>query len=387
MPYVLPHARAIPGRWFNRLRHVLPGSLLAAGLSGCSTPAPIDTSALTLEQTVHQLAQQHHVCNVAVAVIRNRKFASMVLADGCQAAGATTADSRFQAASLSKPVFAYGVMKLVAQGKMSLDAPVMTYLPQSYHHRFNPLNAAPGERVTDPRLREITVRMVLNHTSGLPNWAGGPLSFASAPGAKWHYSGEGYMLLQRAVEAVTAVPLDQFMAAEVFQPLGMDHSSFKWTPQLAQTLLPGTKANGAARSTVVMQEPVAAFSLYTTARDYGKFLVAVLDDDAQLKQIVASPATVDPTRALSWGLGWGIEGGPDDAYLWQWGSNPGYRAFAIASVRSGDAVVMFTNGENGLKLAPPVVEKILPGGHKLFQSPILGTDVLGVVCNVLRVCL
>ncbi len=387
----MPHSRAdatsTPFFWVGPIRLVLLGSIMAFGLSGCGTPSRFDSSSLTLQQTLDQLAQRHHVCNVAVAVIKNRKLASVELAKGCHAAGALNADSRFQAASLSKPVFAYAVMKLAAQGKMSLDAPVMKYLPQGYRHRFNPVQAEPTELVTDPRLADITVRMALNHTSGLPDWASSPLTLATAPGAKWGYSGEGYMLLQQAVETVTGLPLDQFMAAEVFKPLGMNRSSFIWNAQLSPSLMPGTKANGAARATAPMMTPVAAFSLYTTAADYGKFLLALLGDEVQLKQITASPATVDTALGLGWGLGWGVENTPNDSYIWQWGNNPGYRAFAIASVRSGDGFVMFTNGENGLKLAEPIAEKILPGGHKLFQSPILGTDVLSVLCNAVHVCL
>ncbi|WP_457818990.1 serine hydrolase domain-containing protein, partial [Staphylococcus aureus] len=75
------------------------------------------------------------------------------------------------------------------------------------------------ERVTDPRLQDITVRMALNHTSGLPNWADGALIFEQPPGEKWQYSGEGYVLLQRAVEAVTGENLNTFMHRQVFQPL------------------------------------------------------------------------------------------------------------------------------------------------------------------------
>ncbi|MGC5271584.1 serine hydrolase, partial [Salmonella enterica] len=79
-------------------------------------------------------------------------------------------DSIFEAASLSKPVFAYAVLKLVQTGKMDLDAPVLQYLPEGYLHQAQPYReTSKTERVTDPRLQDITVRMALNHTSGLPN--------------------------------------------------------------------------------------------------------------------------------------------------------------------------------------------------------------------------
>jgi CubicO group peptidase (beta-lactamase class C family) len=360
---------------------------MAILLSGCAAADRTVPTSANLHDTLTVLAETHHVCNVAVAVIRNRKLQALDAATGCAPAAAPNPDSVFQAASLSKPVFAYAVLKLVAQGKMGLDAPVTQYLPHGYRHRFDPLKAQPSELVTDPRLQAITVRMVLNHTSGLPNWASGALGFESPPGAKWHYSGEGYVLLQRAVEAVTGQPLDRFMAAQVFEPLAMHHSDYVWNERLAPRILPGTRANGSPRTTLDLNSPVAAFSLYTSAADYGKFLARLLNDDDVLRQITASPVTVDASLGLGWGLGWGIARGKEDLYIWQWGNNTGYRAFAIASVRTGDGFVMLTNGENGLKLAAPVTRKILPDEHTLFQSPMLGSDIATLLCNGLRLCL
>lgn len=356
-------------------------------LSGCASLPQADVPSANLPDTLNILAQRHHVCAVAVAVIKNRKLASIDLATGCLPAPTLTADSVFQAASLSKPVFAYAVLKLVAQGKLALDAPVVKYLPQGYRHQFNALKTEPSDLVTDPRLAAVTVRMVLNHTAGLPNWASGPLQFDSAPGTKWQYSGEGYVLLQRAVEAVTGEPLDRFMTSQVFKPLAMGHSSYVWNESVAPDILPGTKANGAPRGTLDLKNPVAAFSLYTTAADYGKFLVAVLNDDDVIRQVTAAPVAVDRSLGLGWGLGLGVEGDPDNPYIWQWGNNPGYRAFAMAAVRTGDGLVMLTNSENGLKLAEPVTQKILPAEHKVFRFSVLDDDILNLVCNAVRLCL
>jgi CubicO group peptidase (beta-lactamase class C family) len=356
-------------------------------LSGCASQNRIDLTSEDLHETLRILAARHHVCGVAIAVIKDRKLDSIDSATGCLPALTLNSDRVFQAASLSKPVFAFAVLKLVEQGKLELDAPVVKYLPQGYRHQFDPLEAEPSDLVTDPRIQAVTVRMVLHHTSGLPNWASGPLSFDSAPGAKWDYSGEGFVLLQRAVEAIIGEPLDRFMTAQVFKPMAMDHSDYVWNERIAQNLLPGTKANGAPRATRDLTKPIAAFSLYTSAADYGKFLVTVLNDDHLLKRLTASPITVDPSLNLSWGLGWGIERTQDDLHIWHWGNNTGYRAFVIASVRTGDGFVMLTNSENGLKLAEPITQKVLPGEHKLFQSSMLDDGIINLFCNTLRLCL
>lgn len=364
-------------------------SLISTFLPGCASPNRVVPTSEDLHATLERLATRHHVCGVTLAVIKDRKLVSIDSATGCLPELTLNSDSVFQVASLSKPVFAYEVLKLVEQGKLELDAPVVKYLPQGYQHQFDPFAAKPPfktDLVTDPRIQAVTVRMVLNHTSGLPNWASGPLSFDSAPGAKWQYSGEGFVLLQRAVEAVTGEQLDRFMTAQVFKPQAMDHSDYVWNARFEQNILPGTKANGAPRAPWNFKTPIAPVTLYTSAADYGKFLVTVLNDDRVLKQITESPVTVDPGLDLSWGLGWGIERTPNDTFIWHWGNNPGYRAFVIASVRTGDGFVMLTNSENGLKLAEQITQKVLPGEHKVFQFAMLDDDIMNLLCLTLRIC-
>jgi CubicO group peptidase (beta-lactamase class C family) len=370
-----------------RRPQVLLAAVIVLMLTGCAAAPEPARASDSVPDTLQQLARRHHVCAVALAVIRNRRLASVEVATGCAHAPTPTPDSVFQAASLSKPVFAYAVLKLVAQGKMGLDTPVLHYLPQGYRHQFDPMHLTPAEVVTDARLQAVTVRMILNHTSGLPNWAGGALSFDATPGTRWGYSGEAYVMLQRAVEAVTGEPLDRFMRAHVFAPLAMNDSGYISDEHLVKNLLPGTKANGAPRSTPLFRQPIAAFSLYTSAADYAKFMVAVLNDAELMRLVSASAVTVDPRLGLDWGQGWGIERVKDARYLWQWGNNMGYRAFAMASIDAGDGFVMLTNSENGLALAQPVALKILPGEHTLFQSSILGSDIVNMLCNTVGICL
>ena len=363
--------------------------IISIFLVGCTSLNKTDLSTEDLHSTLVRLAARHHICGVAIAVVKDRKFDSIDSATGCLPALTVNSDSVFQAASLSKTVFAYEVLKLVEQGKLELDAPIMKYLPQGYRHQFNPFATKPPFKtdiVTDSRIQEVTVRMALNHTSGLPNWASGSLGFDSTPGAKWQYSGEGFVLLQRAVEEVTGKPLDKLMIEQVFKPQAMRHSDYIWNSQLEQNMLSGNKANGTPRARWDFTTPIAPVTLYTSAADYGKFLVTLLNDGHLLKQITETPVTVDPRLNLSWGLGWGIERTKDDLFIWHWGNNPGYRAFVIASVRTGNGFVMLTNSENGLKLAEPITQKVLPGEHKIFQFSMLGDGITDVLCQTLSLC-
>jgi len=355
------------------------------GLAPGPSAAPADPG-----EPLAQLARKYPICAVAVAVIRQRELQSVTTASGCDPALQVQPDSVFQAASLSKPVFAYAVLKLVQQGRLALDAPVLQYLPQGYRHAFNPLHpelATQSDEVTDPRLGAVTVRMLLQHTAGLPNWASGPLRFEGTPGERWSYSGEGYVLLQRAVETVMQRPLDEVMQELVFIPLGMGLSSYRWTPRIGDHLLPGTKAHGEPRKQVIMTQPVAAYSLYTTGDDYARFVIAWLRDPALQAMTAESPVDVDAGLNLAWGLGWGLETSADGTRFWQWGNNPGYRAFVLAMPASGDGLVLLTNSDAGLKLVEPLVKANLPGEHKVLRSPFLSAGVFDTLCEVLRVCL
>ncbi len=130
-----------------------------------------------------------------------------------------TADTIFEAASLSKPVFAYAVFRLVRTGKLDLDRSLDSYLPKPYP-------------IADPRGTAITARHVLTHTSGLPNWrhaAAEPLKLHFAPGTQYLYSGEGFYFLQTVVERITGRSTAQFTRAAL-DALGMRRSSYVWRP-------------------------------------------------------------------------------------------------------------------------------------------------------------
>jgi CubicO group peptidase (beta-lactamase class C family) len=150
-----------------------------------------------------------------------------------------TPTTRFQAASLSKPVAAWGVLRLIEQGRIGLDEPVVSHL-RHWRPPPSPFDAD-----------GITVRRLLSHTAGLSvhgyagqtldrplpsiaaslsGEAGGsfPVELLDAPGGRWLYSGGGYSVLQLLVEELTGRPFADVMQAEVLGPLGMTVSSFDW---------------------------------------------------------------------------------------------------------------------------------------------------------------
>lgn len=288
-----------------------------------------------------------------------------------------TEDTVFQAASLSKPVFASAVLALRDAGDLDLDRPLQDYIPQD-------------------ELPPITARQVLSHTSGLPNWRfepDEPLECAFAPGARFSYSGEGYYLLQCVVERIAGQGIEAFLQDRVLQPLGMRRSTYVWNPEHAAEVSFGHRDRGqpaepwnawqgrrmqeiAAQSGKPLRDwrredvvaampqvhpslsplpnnviPNVAGSLLTTAPEMARFLVRILETD---HRALAQPQ-VRLTPRLSWGLGWGIEEIAGERCFWHWGENGLFENFLLGMPDQGRGIVVLTNGNRGLKVCQQVV--------------------------------
>ncbi|MES2037103.1 MAG: serine hydrolase domain-containing protein [Pseudomonadota bacterium] len=358
------------------------GSLLAAAASqAASTPADLSAQ-------LQQLASKHQVCTAALIYIRNQQIQEPQFAKACADAVMPDANSIFQAASLGKPVFAYAVLGLAAQGKLALDEPLMQYLPQGYQHalRQGDINS-PQELVTDPRLQKITARMVLQHMAGLHNWSSGKLEFQSEPGTRWQYSGEGYMLLQAVVESITGMGLEAWMQQQVFTPLGMQHSSYA-PPKEWQDLLIAGSIQGKTLPLRPPRKAVAPASLHTSISDYARFVQTVLKDASLQKQILDAPLMANQHGKIEWGLGWALSHTTTAEHaplLWHWGNNYGYRAFVIVAPVTGDGMILLASGDQGLRLAQAMTTNIIPGQLSLFQFPLLGMKQ-GLLCQVTGIC-
>ena len=320
------------------------------------------------EADIARLMAEMAVPGLALAVIRDRQVVQVAAygtrnAKSWEPVGARTV---FEAASLSKPVFAYAALQLVDAGRLSLDEPLSARLPDYVRG--------------DPRADAITARHVLAHTTGLPNWRSGahPLRTYFAPGDRFSYSGEAFVYLQRAVERIAGEPLDVLADRLVFAPLRMRDSSFVWQERFeSDYALPHDEAQQPGIK-VKPADANAAYSLQTTAADYARFLGAVLAGATLqpatarlwLVSLVNVPKDrlqcLDPDgpeldRHVAWGLGWGLE--PEPGTFFHWGSNIGASGFAIGARGSGTALVAFTNSDNGLSIMPEIVGAIIPGAR------------------------
>ncbi len=362
-------------------------SLLVAGCDFSSERKPASES---LEATLSRLAAKHRVCSASATLITARSIARTANVSTCADAPVPTAESLYQAGSLTKPMLAYAVLKLARDEKIDIDAPLLPLLPGGYMHRVLPYQDVPNaevQRVADPRLTAVTARMAMNHTSGMPGWVeSGPFTFLSNPGTRWSYSSEGYVYLQRVVEAVTAEPFAATMAKAVIAPLALRHSTFAGTPGAAGKLVPGRDAAGAKVPLFVFREASAAGTLATTPEDYARFMLAVLGDKPLLEATLAGAIPFDAARGLSWGLGWAIETHGSERFILHWGVAPGYRTFAIASAQSGDGLVLMTDSDNGLALARDLNRAVLGRDQAIFKFHMLKTGLARIVCEKLAMC-
>lgn len=271
-----------------------------------------------------------------------------------------TEETYFEAASLTKPVFAYLVRRLAEKGVISLEAPLARFgVP------------APGD---DPRLSAAAAKHVLSHGTGLPNWGRHPLPLSFAPGQGFAYSGSGYQYLQQCVEQLCGTRLDDLLQRHVFDPIGMESAAMVWTGAMRKRLARTWDGEGrpeesrtTARHTSGM-EPNAAYSLYVAVGDYPKFLRACLRDEALPGWIAAVKNPAAP--GVCWGLGWGMT----ETMFWHWGDNGGFKSFTGFDPLSGDAFVIHTNGENGLSLCFDVLRALTDADLAPIENMIKTVD-------------
>ncbi len=345
--------------------------LLAAG---SNAPKSSDATAKQLEQDAPDLMKKFGVPGLEVSVIRHGKTTwlhSFGVKDA-KTGQPVTNDTTFEAASLSKPVFAYGVLKLVEQGKLGLDVPLTTYLPKPYI-------------AGDERLAKITARFVLSHRTGFPNWRDADsLLIYFTPGERFSYSGEGYVYLQRVVEQITGKPLNDSMTEAVFKPLGMTSSSYVWRSEFDALTATGHDADGKPVDKWKPKEAGVASTLNTTAKDYALFVEAVLNGKGlkadTVREMEIPQVALDRecricirhepkqlSKNLFWGLGWGIERNDGREEIWHWGDNGSFKAFVMAEPKTKSGVVVFANGEKGLELAEPIVDEAMGTNSLVFE--------------------
>lgn len=320
-----------------------------------------------IEKRTPPLMKELKVPGVSLSIVKNYELAwskSFGVADAV-AQGRLNNKTVFEACSMSKPFFTYLALKLVEQGKLDLDKPLCGYLAEQFFS------------AEDDDARLITARIILSHTSGMPNWRkggeerGGPLPVYFKPGTKFSYSGEGIYYLQRVVERITREPLATYAKRNLFDPLGLADTSFVWTENLAPQIATGHDPAGHCLKRSKYLHANAAYTLYTTPDDYAKFIIRIMKtnqadgfslSDGMTNEMLTRQVRMDardvidrPGRSLGLaayrGLGWVIDSTITGDIVYHSGSNQtGFTCYAQFNRREGSSIVIMTNGKNGSDL-------------------------------------
>ncbi len=254
-------------------------------------------------------------------------------------------------ASLTKPIFVFGILQLVQKEVIDLDRPLQSYLEESY-------------RETTEDLSQVTMRHIITHTSGLPNWRdSNGLKLLYPIGKRFNYSSEGLNYLQIVVEHILKMPFEDYLQDNVFNPLGMTQSAL--SKETSDTISPNL-------SFILDTVPAnGALSLKTTIYDYVRFIKIMLKQPdnkhpylgSNLFSHMLSPqVSVGNISNLYWGFGWGIQGKYKNLSFWHWGARgiPKTMSFVMGLPEDNTVIVIFTNHQEGLYLCREIILKLLP---------------------------
>jgi len=359
---------------------LLPSMLVIAGLllTACApraavTAGDLDSLIAALDQNVPGYLAAYYTPGAGIALVENGELVwsqGFGLADQENNVPAT-AETVYQIASISKTVAATGILRLVEQGKLDLDAPASQYLT-----RWQIPESAINEN-------DVTIRRLLSHSAGLsvhgyPGYepdaalpsleealSGHPLGpdysveVVAEPGQAYSYSGGGYTLLQLIVEEVSGQSFADAMQQEVMDPLGLEHSSFVWRADLRGLPAKAYNMDGRLLPNYLFTEQAAA-GLYTTAGELARFGIAHLPGQGLLSenslsqmQAVSIPIPAQSAEGFfsgmdGYGLGWFVETLPDGSRVVNHtGGNKGWRSLLSVAPQRGAVLVVLTNSDNG----------------------------------------
>jgi CubicO group peptidase (beta-lactamase class C family) len=385
---MLPNVRMIG--WIKKTRSmflhasicVLSVLLLASSSAGQRDRLAGQQTSPALRQAISDAAKKYKIPGIAIALIERGQLRAVEVfgVRDLKSNAPVTPNTIFEAGPLGEPLYAYAVLLLSAGGRFNPGAPLPSYSPLPYVRNLDPTSSSPvTEPLYDPRFNQVTAIRVMNHTSGLPDWARNQhLRWQTEPGKKWLYSNEGYLYLQNVIEHVSGESFDAFVTRSILGPARMAHSGFVWQETYASEMATGYDRSGAPVELHRYARPAAATTLYTSVRDYAQFIMYILASapaqrahESAVSLMLNSTVSVADAVPFSWGLGLGLEKNNDDLFFFHRENSPGFQAFVLASRKTGNGVVIFTNSGNGLDAVPEIVAATLGGTHPILQSAFM----------------
>ena len=329
--------------------------------------------------TIADRLKHYKVPGVSVAVINDGKI-EWAKGYGVTEAGGSapvTAETLFQAASISKPVAAMGALALVEKGLLSLDEEANAKL-KSWK--------VPDNEFT--KEQKVTLRRLASHSAGLTvhgfrGYAAdeavptavqlldgqkpansAPVRVNVLPGSLWRYSGGGITVMQLMMADVSGKPFPALMRELVLDKIGMKNSTYDQplTSEYASRAASGHRGNGEMIKGKWHTYPeMAAAGLWTTPTDLAKFAIELQQAKAGKSAKALSQAMVNQMltkQSGEYGLGIGLGGEGKNATFAHGGSNEGFRCMMFAYAETGQGAVVMTNGDQGSPLANEILRSI-----------------------------
>lgn len=321
-----------------------------------------------IDATVQRLMEAGEVTGLGLALLADGQVA-YIKAYGLADLGesrALQADTVMYGASLTKAAFAYMVMTLVDEGIFDLDRPIADYLPKPLDQYEDYVDLA-----DDDRWRSWTMRMLLSHQAGLPNWRwiseSQELDILFEPGSRYAYSGEGIQVAQLTLEEGFGLDVNALMQERVFDRFGMQRTSMLWREDFRPNFARGYDEEGNNLGHNARQSVRAAGSMDTTLEDYAAFLAGLMRGegltassrtDMLTPQIAITTIHQFPTQfpvdtdanegiQLSYGLGWGLFESTFGRAFFKEGHDDGTNNYALCLDEAGLCMLLLSNSSNG----------------------------------------
>jgi CubicO group peptidase (beta-lactamase class C family) len=348
-------------------------------LGGCGSPHQENQQVGTLyakyDALLPELLEKRSIPGVAIAVIQN---GNPVWSKGYgysvkHSHTPLTSDTRFNIGSVSKAITAWAVLKLVESGLVELDAPADHYLKRWHLPQSDFDNS------------QVTVRRLLNHTSGLSTYpisesfnayrhgspmpsiaealsrsygSFGKLRLVQQPGKSFQYNNGNYAILQLLIEDVTGESFPAFMQHTIFNPLGMKHTGYHRTSSVAMAYGEGNEPR--QQFDYVEQ---ASGGIFTTVSDLATFVSAIDSSDSSLPgRGVLKPSTVEnmisPSDETNGQYGLGYQMAPlkkNGYFVAHQGANEGFRSLFLFDREKRCGIVILTNSDVGGRIVADIV--------------------------------
>jgi len=305
------------------------------------------------DSKIENLLKQHKIPSISIGYIQGGKL-KQIRSFGVQKQEVpASANSIYKVASLTKPVTAIVVLKLIENGDLQLDEPISKYYiaPDIKNHLF---------------LNKLTTRHILSQQSGFPNWSylteSNKLTFEFEPGTKFQYSGEGFEYLRKIIEAKLKKPFDQIAKELLFKPLGMNDTHFYWTPEINENNYAFEHdENGKLIQLEKYYTTNTAANLMTTVNDYSKFLIYIMNGAGLSDNLYSEflKAQVNEKKGIDRNLGMQLLSNlpNNETAIMHTGGDFGTKAIVIALPKTKKALVLFSNSENGMVLWKKIISE------------------------------